>query len=194
MRLLQGADARRRRQLINTLAEMAEDEGFEEIVLPALEPAELYRTKGGPEPLSQMYVFADRKGRELCLRPEGTAICQQLARTKMANRRDVRLWYVTRCWRYESPQTGRYREFTQFGLEVLNPRTDPRDELAERMVLRFTSAYEVRAQAERGLAYYVGDGFEILCPGLGAQKQVVGGGRYAEGCGFAIGVDRLLLV
>jgi histidyl-tRNA synthetase len=47
---------------------------------------------------------------------------------------------------------------------------------------------------KRGLAYYTEEGFEISCPALGSQKQVLGGGRYAEGIGFAIGIDRLMLV
>jgi histidyl-tRNA synthetase len=143
-----------------------------------------------------MYVFPDRGGRELCLRPEGTATLQALARSWNGRRRDVRLWYVTRCWRYEAPQAGRYREFTQFGVEILCPRADVRSELvdlARQMVARFTDSYEVSAAVKRGLAYYTEDGFEVCCPQLGAQKQVLGGGRYTEGVGFAIGVDRLVL-
>jgi histidyl-tRNA synthetase len=45
----------------------------------------------------------------------------------------------------------------------------------------------------RGIGYYTGDGFEAECASLGAQRQVAGGGRYAEGVGWAVGVDRLLL-
>jgi histidyl-tRNA synthetase len=47
---------------------------------------------------------------------------------------------------------------------------------------------------KRGLAYYTEDGFEARCEVLGAQKQVAGGGRYTEGIGWALGLDRLLLV
>ncbi len=195
-RLLLGEDAKRRRQVITELAELAEEAGFSEVVLPSVEPVATYVEKAGPEVLGQMYVFLDRGGRELCLRPEGTATLQALARSWNGKKKDQRLWYVTRCWRYESPQAGRYREFTQFGVEVLCPRTDPRDELlelGERMVARFSPQYEVRAAVSRGLAYYVGDGFEVLCPQLGAQKQVLGGGSYKGGCGFALGLDRLIL-
>jgi histidyl-tRNA synthetase len=127
-----------------------------------------------------------------------------MADTVWKRKRDVRVWYQTICWRYEKPSAGRYREFTQFGVEVLNPRkrdlverADLRDsliELAEKMVKKFTDAYEVSTAVKRGLAYYVEDGFEISCPKLGAQKQVCGGGSYEQGCGFAFGVDRLMLV
>lgn len=48
-------------------------------------------------------------------------------------------------------------------------------------------------EVKRGLAYYVDDGFEAKCPKLGAQKQMAGAGRYADGIGWAIELDRLLL-
>jgi histidyl-tRNA synthetase len=143
-----------------------------------------------------MYVFKDRGERDLCLRPEGTATCQLLAR-KTFRGQQKKLWYVERCWRYEQPQAGRYREFTQFGVEILNPCKDYRDDvvnMATEMVSSFTSDYTVNVSASRGLAYYVGEGFEISCPNLGAQKQVCGGGTYAEGIGFALGIDRMMLL
>lgn len=183
--------------ILNTLAESAEEAGFEEILLPLLEPAEIYKDKAGVEVLNQMYTFPDKKERLLCLRPEGTATCQLMADTVWKMTRDVRIWYATTCWRYERPQAGRYREFTQFGVEFINPRGSVRDslvELAERMVKKFTDRYEISTAVKRGLAYYTEDGFEISCPSLGAQKQVCGGGSYKQGCGFAFGVDRLMLV
>ena len=49
--------------------------------------------------------------------------------------------------------------------------------------------------AWQGLDYYKGGkGFEISIPSLGAQKQVCGGGEYEGGLGFAVGLDRLLLI
>lgn len=179
-----------------TFRSKLEAKGFEEIILPTIEPAEVCKEKMGPEILGQMYVFPDKKGRSLCLRPEGTATCQLLARGPWIQKKDVRIWYEARCYRYERPQAGRYREFTQLGVEVLNPKEDPMPELfgiAEEFVKAAVKEVEVDAKAKRGLAYYVGDGFEIRCPILGAQKQVCGGGRYAEGVGFAIGLDRLVL-
>ena len=183
----------------SSLATAATEAGFEEFVLPSLEPSEIYTEKAGPEILGQMYVFPDKKGRQLCLRPEGTATCQIIADTVLKSERDVKLWYLATCWRYERPQAGRYREFLQFGVEVLNPRPDKnwRDGLiglAENMVKMFTSEYEISKAVKRGLAYYVEDGFEISCPKLGAQKQVCGGGSYKQGIGFAFGVDRLMLL
>ena len=182
---------------MTTLTQIALAAGFSELVLPCLEPANVYTDKAGAEILNQMYTFPDKAGRELCLRPEGTATCELLADDRFKVTKDVRLWYETRCWRYEKPQAGRYREFTQFGVEVLNPRENPREELlalAEQMVKQFTAMYEISSRVQRGLAYYIEEGFEISCPALGAQKQVCGGGSYKQGCGFAVGVDRLMLL
>jgi len=196
IRMLTGREAKTRRDIINRLILFAEKSGFQEIVLPCVEPSDIYKEKAGSEILGQMYVFLDRKGRSLCLRPEGTATCQLLAQGPLQQEKDIKLWYETRCWRYERPQAGRYREFTQFGIEVLNPTRDFREELiilAKQMISEFTTNYEIAESIKRGLSYYTESGFEITCPKLGAQKQVLGGGRYAEGIGFAIGVDRLML-
>jgi histidyl-tRNA synthetase len=171
--------------------------GFIEVVLPSLEKTKIYTEKAGEEILGQMYVFKDKSDRDLCLRPEGTATCQLMAKEVFGRQKNVKIWYCCTCWRYERPQAGRYREFTQFGVEYLNPTQDYLPELIElatEMVASVTSEFEVNTSARRGLAYYIGDGFEISIPSLGAQKQVCGGGTYAEGVGFAIGIDRLLMV
>lgn len=197
-RIVVGDEAKSRRDYLNQLIEIAEDRGFNEITLPILEKSEIYTDKAGSEVLNQMYTFPDKKGRELCLRPEGTATIQLIANQKWKYEKNIMLWYFTPCFRYERPQSGRFREFYQFGLEVINPTADVLPQLievAEKMVSLRTKNYEVNTSAKRGLAYYEnGEGFEISVPSLGAQKQVVGGGRYAEGVGFAAGFDRLMIV
>ena len=162
-----------------------------------MEPAAIYASRAGSEILGQMFAFTIR-GRQLCLRPEATATCQLLADGPLRNCGETRVWYETRCWRYETPQQGRYREFTQFGVEILNPRAQDLGrrrreliELAERMIVPFEPEYRLAPQVKRGLAYYIQDGFEITSPRLGAQQQLLGGGGYERGIGFAIGVDRL---
>ncbi len=196
-RLLSEDDARLRRKLLDFCAGVAQEYDFSEIVLPAIERFDLYEGIG-EEVVNQMFVFDDKGGRKLCLRPEGTATCRELARTTFKPYKDVKIYYETRCWRYERPQAGRYREFTQFGVEILNPTKDYSSELidvAEKMLAFLISPerYDVLPSVKRGLAYYEGEGFEIVVPELGAQKQIVGGGPYAEGIGFAVGIDRLML-
>ena len=197
VRIIYGDEAKERRKLLNGMIELAEAAGYQEIIIPSLEPADVYVDKAGEEILGQMYVFPDRKGRDLCLRPEGTATIQLVADKHFKRNKNVKLWYFERCWRYERPQEGRYREFFQFGVEVINPDSPEikRElvDLASRMVALRTDEYEVFESVKRGLSYYVEEGFEVTVPSLGAQKQVVGGGKYKQGIGFAVGFDRLML-
>ena len=174
------------------------DEGFDEIILPSLWEQRTFQEKAAGSPvLSQMWAFQDKKGRDVCLIPEATGIIQELFREQWEQMlpKPIRLFYITRCYRYERPQAGRYREFTQVGVEILGPETS-KDEAVS--VLRkclddFGLKYLFVPAVKRGLTYYVEDGFEVECEQLGAQKQVAGGGRYPEGIGWAIGLDRLLL-
>ncbi|WP_144394569.1 ATP phosphoribosyltransferase regulatory subunit [Pleionea sediminis] len=197
VRIISGEESNKRRSLLNKLIRISELNGFNEIILPSIEPSSIYVNKAGKEILSQMYEFKDKKGRSICLRPEATATIQLLADKHFRRNKDVRLWYFEPCWRYEKPQEGRYREFFQFGLEVINPSSDGVKQeliaLAESMASLKTQEFDTCISAKRGLNYYTEDGFEIRVPQLGAQKQVVGGGRYQQGIGFAIGFDRLML-
>jgi len=145
-----------------------------------------------------MWAFQDKGGRDVCLIPEATGLIQELWRDKWKGMgKPMKIFYVQRCYRYERPQAGRYREFTQFGVEYLGGNAqDDRQEVVEllRRCMEATGVNWTLVDAvKRGLSYYVEDGFEAVCDQLGAQKQVAGGGRYAEGIGWAIGLDRLLL-
>jgi len=198
-RIILGELAVKKREIISSFSMLAEQMGYEEVFLPTIELADVYVNKAGKEILGQMFEWEDKGRRQVCLRPEGTATCQLLAKSLFKFNKDVKLFYTVQCFRYEQPQAGRYREFTQFGVEWLNPSDieAARDELlwmAEECIKCLTDNYELNSSVKRGLAYYVEDGFEISCPELGAQKQVLGGGRYDEGIGYAFGVDRLLLL
>lgn len=197
-RILAGALAQAYFNLQVELTAIAQGFGCLPIILPTVEPSSIYSDKAGPEVLGQMYVFKDKGERDLCLRPEATATCQLLAQSTYKTFRDLKFCYWQKCYRYERPQSGRYREFTQFGIEVLNPTRDWTDDLvklAELMLRRaIRSPFIVSRGVKRGLGIYNAEGFEILVEELGAQKQVVGGGPYENGQGFAIGVDRLLCV
>lgn len=142
-----------------------------------------------------MWTFQDKGERNVCLIPEVTGLIQETWRdewSKTAKTRNV--FYAQRCYRYERPQKGRYREFTQFGIEMLGEQSSDRaKELLKECLDRVGVAYTFTETVKRGLSYYVEDGFEASVDSLGAQKQVAGGGAYAEGVGWAIGVDRLLL-
>ena len=110
----------------------------------------------------------------------------------------VLLFYVAECFRGENPQKGRFRQFTQFGVEILNPKEDfdPNTliELAIKLckTIRPELEYQINTDVTRGLDYYLGGkGFEIR---TSDNFQIVGGGAYPGGVGFGIGFDRILSI
>lgn len=122
-----GANAGGMAELEKRAREIFKRHGFEEIRTPVFEDAALFtRSIGDTTDIveKEMYVFEDRKGRKLALRPEGTA---SLVRAYVEHRLDInapsgRFFYCGEMFRYERPQAGRYRQFHQMGVEFLgNP-------------------------------------------------------------------------
>ncbi len=175
------------------------DAGAEEAIVPALWSQDTFVQKaGGSEIIGQMWAFPDKKGRPCCLIPEVTALFQERCQELLERRKERMLFYVARCYRYERPQAGRYREFVQLGFEYLCPNPQRALSRSREIGAGFLDSlglgYAFDIAAKRGLSYYLnGEGFEIRCPELGAQQQVAGGGAYREGAGFGIGAERLLL-
>jgi histidyl-tRNA synthetase len=98
--------------------------GYDEIRLPLLEPTELFvRSVGEGTDIvaKEMYTFSDRKGRSLTLRPEGTAgVARAFIENGLGQRpQPLRLSYFGPMFRYEKMQRGRYRQFSQIGIEIL---------------------------------------------------------------------------
>lgn len=196
-RILFAETAKKKRKLLNDMIDILESYGYQEIMIPIIQKQETFKSKVGDENKNMMFNFKDRGDRDICLAPEYTAVVQQLSKERFKLTKDVKMFYIAECFRGESPQSGRYRQFTQFGVEVINPSKDYSDEMleiAKKLIELSTFKYEVNTDAVRGLDYYKGGrGFEIACPDLGSSKQVCGGGSYEGGVGFAIGVDRLML-
>lgn len=148
-----------------------------------------------------MFAFKDKGERDICLNPEITGIIQELVNQNyFQNKYPNRLFYISKCYRYETPQKGRYREFTQLGVELVTKDLSKiniyREEIITilKEVLALTDTqYSFNDSVKRGLSYYTQSGFEVECSSLGAQKQIAGGGVYNEGVGFAIGLERWLL-
>lgn len=184
-----------KRILINNMISILNDHGFQEIQIPIIQFQSTFKNKVGEENNNMMYNFTDRGNRDLCLAPEVTAVVQQLSTTTFKRQKDVKLFYVHECFRGEKPQAGRYRQFTQLGVEIINPTEDYDLSQLAMSLLKYTITEDfiLNTDVTRGLDYYTnGKGFEISCESLGASKQICGGGSYQGGVGFALGIDRLL--
>ena len=92
---------------------------------PIFESTELFHRGIGESTdivTKETYDFVDRGGRNMTLRPEGTAgVCRSYVENKMYGdpNQPVKVYYNGTMYRYERPQSGRDRELTQFGMEVL---------------------------------------------------------------------------
>lgn len=123
------SESYKRRFVENVMKNQAELFGFKEIRTPVFEHTELFlRSVGETTDVVQkeMYTFCDKGARSITLKPEGTAGALRaiLQHGVYNNGLPVKVNYLTSCYRYEKPQTGRLREFSQFGVEVVGTR-DP---------------------------------------------------------------------
>jgi len=97
--------------------------GFKEVRTPVFEHTELF-TRGIGDTTDvvqkEMYTFEDHGGRSITLKPEGTspAVRAFIEHKQYAEVQPTKIQYITPCYRYEKPQSGRLREFHQFGIEV----------------------------------------------------------------------------
>ncbi len=297
------ADNARRRYVEGIMRNVARNWGYGEVVTPTFEHLDLFTLKSGEGIVEELYNFTDKGGREITLRPELTAPVMRLYVNELQPfSKPLKLFYFENCFRYERPQKGRFREFWQFGVELIGSGKPDSDaevialadallkavgvkgdmklgnltvirtllkglepeivskfmrlidkkeyaglealleeigaeeqlksdlsrliklegkdilpdvkeivgdipELASfEKTLKRLDAYGVDYSLDfgiaRGLDYYTGMVFEVYAEGLGAQKQVCGGGSYqliqlfgggdVPSTGFGIGFDRIM--
>ena len=103
---------------------LAESYGFKEIRIPIFEQTDLYvRSIGGTTDIveKEMYTFPDRDGSSLTLRPEGTAgvVRSFIEHNFTQDPTCKKLYYIGPMFRHERPQAGRFRQFHQFGVELI---------------------------------------------------------------------------
>ncbi|MDD3985695.1 MAG: histidine--tRNA ligase [Methanobacterium sp.] len=305
-------EMKERKNVESTIRQIFEIYGYNEIKTPIFEELSLFTTKSGEGIKDQIYHFQDKGGRDLALRPELTApVARMYIKEFQKTPKPVKMYYFGSCFRYERPQKGRWRQFWQFGCELIGGKSpgseaeiitmaahcledlglqnfeihignlgilrnilndtniseDLQDQIMgiidkgdvkelktflkdidmdndskellqkliemkgdssiiknvesiincnkhacnalfelEELIKSLTafgfSNYVVNLGIARGLDYYTGTVFEIYVPGLGAQKQICGGGTYnlielfggenVESTGFAFGFDRVM--
>ncbi len=305
-------EMKERKSVETTMRRIFETYGYSEIKTPIFEELSLFTTKSGEGIKDEIYHFQDKGGRDLALRPELTApVARMYIKELQKTPKPVKMYYFGSCFRYERPQKGRWRQFWQFGCELIGGKSpgseaevismashcleelglkdfdihignlgilrnilndanilgkqqdqvmgiiDKSDveelerllhdidvdndskellmkliemkgdssiindvkslincnehacnalfeleELLESLKAFGFSNYVVNLGIARGLDYYTGTVFEIYVHGLGAQKQISGGGTYnlielfggenVESTGFAFGFDRVM--
>ncbi len=118
-----------RQWLYGKIREVSQSFGYQEYDGPVLETLDLYAAKSGEELVNeQSFVFSDRGGDRIALRPELTpTMARMVARKQQELPRPIRWWSFGPFWRYERPQKGRAREFFQWNIDLIGAKSEYAD-------------------------------------------------------------------
>lgn len=114
------AELERKRAVETALRDLFARRGYAEVQTPHFERFDVLASGLGAETAAAAFLFADRSGTQLALRPEMTTPIARLVSSRMRGAAlPIRLCYLQPAFRYDEPQEGRMREFTQAGLELI---------------------------------------------------------------------------
>ena len=117
-------EMKERKSVEKTMRLIFETYGYSEIKTPIFEELSLFTTKSGEGIKDQIYHFQDKGGRDLALRPELTApVARMYIKEFQKSPKPVKMYYFGSCFRYERPQAGRWRQFWQFGCELIGGKS-----------------------------------------------------------------------
>ncbi len=108
-----------RSRIFQTMKDSCRLFGFKEIDAPSVESVELFANKSGMEIMNQMFSFKDKGKREIALIPELTPTISRMVASRKDLVKPLKWFSVEKFWRYEEPQSGRYREFYQLNADIL---------------------------------------------------------------------------
>ncbi|MBK3332909.1 histidine--tRNA ligase [Persephonella atlantica] len=148
-----GENAKKYRYVVDTARDIFQLYNFSEIILPYVEDVSLFIRSVGEETdivQKEMYVFEDRGGRKVALRPEGTASAVRafIEERLYAKGGYHKLFYEGAMFRYERPQAGRYRQFHQIGAEIFGVDSPVSDAELIKMVRDILDALGIKARLE----------------------------------------------
>lgn len=148
--------------------------GYQEYDGPFLEKLELYAAKSGDELVKeQSFVFSDRGGDLITLRPELTpSLARMIAQKQNELVFPVRWWSFGPFWRYERPQKGRSREFFQWNIDLIGPNSPVAD--AEMIAIGAAFLESVGLKSDQ-VKIYVNNRtlmeMEVAALGVSAERQ-----------------------
>jgi histidyl-tRNA synthetase len=160
------------KRIEDVLSKVAESFGYRRVETPVVEHFEVLAKKAGEEVINEIYYFKDKAGRELGLRFDMTVPVARVLSYNLDTPRPVRWYYFTKVFRYDEPQHGRFREFYQFGIELVgsqSPRADAEvlQILTESLTAAGAASYVVKINDRRAVDKML----ESL--GLSAYRDVI---------------------
>lgn len=181
----------KRQTFIQKISRWLELNGYQPIEVPSVVKLEMFRTcTEGTE--NRMFELGDGEA----LLPEATNYVRAAGAKALGA---AKVYYVAKCFRNETTtDSERLREFTQIGVEILGENSlDCRKQVRADAIKVFKNLFgdegwELRDEVARGLNLYDASGktFEIHSPRT--RKQLLGGGPYEGGAGWALGLERLM--
>lgn len=134
-------------------SDLARVYGFNHITTPVLERLEMYERSTGKETdivQKEMYSFVDKSGDKVALRPEATpSLVRAFIEHGMFNLpQPVKTFWYDSCFRHEKPQSGRYRQFTQFDLEMFGEESPVADTQLILVAYNFFSELQINVQVQ----------------------------------------------
>ncbi len=118
MRDFMPAEMRKRQFVLTTINQVFEEYGYQPFESPAIEHWEVLAAKGGEEIEKQIYKFKDKGDRDVGLRFDLTVPISRVVASNPTLQKPFKRYCTSRVWRYERPQTGRYREFWQADIDI----------------------------------------------------------------------------
>lgn len=133
--------------------DLAKFYGFQRIETPVLENLDLYERSTGKATdivTKEMYAFQDRNGEKIALRPEATpGIVRSYIEHGMFNLpQPIKMFWVGSCFRHDRPQSGRYRQFNQFDLEIFGEEGPIADVLLILIAYNFFRELQIDVQVQ----------------------------------------------
>ncbi len=130
------SEMKKRRMVEGMMRKVFEKYGYEEVATPTIENLELFTLKSGEQIMDEIYAFEDKSGRKIALRPELTApVIRMYVEKLQMETKPLKFYYFGNCFRYDRPQKGRYREFWQFGCELIG--TNRPEAIAELIAMAY---------------------------------------------------------
>ena len=182
--ILPGGEVEKWQYVENTIKKIAANYAYREIRTPIFEHTELFE-RGVGETTDivgkEMYTFKDRSGRSITLRPEGTAPVMRayLENSLFSLPKPIKLYYIGQMFRYERAQSGRYRQFNQFGVEAIGVHSADMDaeviaiavEVLEKLGLKNLEIHinslgcpKCRVEFKEKLKSYIKPNLDDYCP------------------------------
>ena len=158
-------DKRLQKYMFGVWRKVAERYGYEEYDAPILEPLEMYAAKSGQEIVNeQTYVFEDRRGRKVTIRPEMTPTVSRMVAAQRQELGYPLRWYsIPNLWRYERPQRGRLREHWQLNVDIFGVANTEAEleivSLVDSMFKEFGASrdmYEIKLNSRKLMDYALG--------------------------------------